>query len=104
VAIRKGVLSMRWSKRENDLLYEWGDGCKKADSSLLHHVIGCERQRFDFDAKKRGDAIPITWDPSFVKELELRGYDLTTLKFSVRKRELPLTVDAVDPHVGDISE
>lgn len=30
---------------------------------------------------------PITFDPSLIKELETRGYDLTTLKFSIERKK-----------------
>jgi hypothetical protein len=30
-------------------------------------------------------------NPSFIEQLELRGYDLTTLKFSIMKKQVPET-------------
>jgi hypothetical protein len=40
-----------------------------------------DRQRWDYE--KNGMA----FDPSFVKELENRGYDIKTLKFSIQKKD-----------------
>lgn len=95
MAKRPNTLSVRWSRaREHgdtiiardaiggqhvrlrgDLLYEWGDGCSKADGALMHYAFGVEH--FTIDR---------TWAPSLMKELHDRGYDLTTLKFSIKKR------------------
>jgi hypothetical protein len=94
MAQRKNTLSARWSKaREHgvsrlndqmgDVLYEWGEGCKSADGSLLHWVLGCEHPRMSTGG------MPMEWDQSFLKELHARGYDLTTLRFSIRKRQSP---------------
>ena len=83
-------LSMRWShahKRDNpnmatlahapgDILYEWGEGCGSRDGALLHYHFGV--RQFDFVTKESR--------PSLLEELAARGYDLTTLKFSIRKR------------------
>lgn len=65
-----------------DICYNWGEGCHKADSHLLHHVINCERMQLDLNAPGR-----YSFGPSLVDELKSRGYDITTLKFSIRKLE-----------------
>lgn len=79
--------SVRWSKRERALLYHFE--CEKPTSMLIAHV---------FEGIKMGDLYSYTGrekqpgdDHTFAKELEARGYDLTTLKFSIRKKEK-------DPH------
>jgi hypothetical protein len=93
MAKRPNTLSVRWSRARQhgdttighnlggpirlrgDLLYEWGDGCSKADGALMHYAFGVDHFTIDH-----------TWAPSLMKELYERGYDLTTLKFSIRKR------------------
>jgi hypothetical protein len=60
-----------------DVCYVWGDGVSGCDSRLLHYWLTVGR----FDAVTR------TIERSFQEELEDRGYDLKTLKFSIRKRE-----------------
>lgn len=63
-------LLARWSKRERDLLFKWDEGCSKSDGGLLHSFLTF-----------------IQWpdNKSLVDELKARGYDLTTLRFSIRK-------------------
>lgn len=96
MAKRPLTLSARWTRRRGegisplnrepgDLLYEWGDGCAKADGALLHYVLAAK----NYDSAKR------EWQRSFLEELHARGYDLTTLRFSVRKWESARTGDAV---------
>jgi hypothetical protein len=79
---------MRWSKaREHgtsainnergDVLYQWGDDAVKSDGSLLHYHFGV--REWDYVEKKSR--------PSLLEELHARGYDLTTLKFSIKKRK-----------------
>lgn len=81
-------LSARWTWRREegisringergDVLYEWGDGCSKADGGLLHYHLGTGR--YELGTKDFGR--------SLIEELHSRGYDLTTLKFSIRKRK-----------------
>lgn len=71
-------LMVRWSKRENDLLFHHPG--PKPDGHLLYAALCGDRWRPDWEEMRVGGV----HDPSFVKELEARGYDLTTLRFSVR--------------------
>lgn len=74
--------AVRWSKRERALLYHFER--EKPTSMLIAHVFegitmgdlyrGVGRE------KREGD------ERTFAQELEARGYDLTTLKFSIRKK------------------
>jgi hypothetical protein len=59
----------------------WGEGCGKRDGALLHYLLCSKRMNW------RGGKPNV--EPSFLEELEARGYDLTTLRFSVRKKEAP---------------
>lgn len=67
-------LVVKWSKKENDLLIGGPNG---PDRHLTHGFF---------------NRTPIlTWDgkvayENFVKELENRGYDITTLKFSIKRK------------------
>lgn len=58
---------------EGDLCY---DGPSRSDMRLLSYALSREDYR-SYDQ---------TFGPSFLAELEARGYDLTTLKFSIRKK------------------
>lgn len=63
-----------------DVCYAWGDGVAKADGRLLHGILSCDRMMLDFPN------IGHKYGPSFLKELEERGYDITTLRFSIQKK------------------
>jgi hypothetical protein len=66
----KTHLFCQWSKKEKDILFSYPRRC---DGHLLYGALSCARHN------------PITneWDNSFMDELEARGYDITTLRFSV---------------------
>jgi len=73
---------MRWGKIPHDkpdMCLAWGDGCSKRDGALLHWLLASPRKDYQHD---KG----VVFEPSFLEELEARGYDLTTLRFSVRKK------------------
>lgn len=77
---------MQWGKMPRDtpdMCYAWGDGCSKRDSILLHNALACQKP--DVFAEHPFAKML----PSVLEELEARGYDLTTLRFSVRKKEPP---------------
>ncbi len=67
-------LSAKWSKRENDLIFSYP---RKCDGHLLHNTFSSTTHH----------PLPFpngSWDPSFLDELEKRGYDIKTLKFSIK--------------------
>jgi hypothetical protein len=61
------VLYVKWSRREKAHVY--GGVSKQSGGMLAHFFEG------------------IAWpdDKNLVRELEARGYDITTLRFSIRK-------------------
>lgn len=70
-----------------DIVYCWGPGTSRRDTLLLHHRLGSPQVELVHgdDAVKLGR----NWNfgKSFLDELEERGYDLTTLKFSIQKKK-----------------
>lgn len=81
---KPGELVMRWGKMPHDtpeMCYAWGEGASQRDTVLLHVVI----------ASQHPDPVvqPLfsKMKPSLLEELEARGYDLTTLKFSILKKQ-----------------
>lgn len=52
-----------------DVLYSWGEGTLKADARLIYAMFS----GFQFEG-------------GYLKELEARGYDLSTIEFSIRKK------------------
>lgn len=72
------TLRASWSKKEKDIVFGWPSGpSTKSDGHYLYGAMSRERFR-PFEQKM---------DPSFLKELESRGYDLSTLRFSICKKE-----------------
>lgn len=74
---------MTWGYSKNDgedIYYIGGKGTSKADRALLHVVLACDRYR--------AYALPNEpkWDKSLIKELEDRGYDITTIEFKIKKK------------------
>jgi len=85
---RKGKAELRayWSKRERAIVY---DGSKQTGGLLARFFEGIVL--LDAYAQRTGLAARVHRpDPSdersLAKELEARGYDLTTLRFQIRKR------------------
>ncbi len=75
---------MYWGKEPHDspdIILAWqGDRAMKADTNLLHYYMCSKRP--DVHSKQ-----PFAnMQPSLLEELGARGYDLTTLKFSIMKK------------------
>jgi hypothetical protein len=71
VAAVAGELKARWSKRDRDVLMEWGgSGADKTDGSWLNSWLSHHKG----------------FDGTFLAELEQRGYDVTTLRISVKRK------------------
>lgn len=77
---KPNTLKAQWGKLRRDtpdLLFVWGEGVPSCDARLLYHTFSCGR----INPINRSEI-----DPSFTEELEKRGYDITTLKFSIQKK------------------
>ena len=74
-----------------DVIFAWGGaGANKCDANLLTFALSGKRQRVVYgeDRVKNG-GWPVVFDPSVIEELEARGYDITTIQFSIMKKEVP---------------
>jgi hypothetical protein len=69
-------LTAHWSKSERDIVYSHPD--HGWNSRLVHMFFSCQFREF-------GD--PNKYMKSFLDELEARGFDIETLKFSIRKKK-----------------
>lgn len=77
----KPDLTVRWSKKEKALLY---DGSKPTGGLLAGVFEGLkmgELYHYDSRDPRPGD------ERTLAQELEERGYDLSTLRFSIRKKK-----------------
>lgn len=76
---KNGRLNLRYGRvgsEAPDVHGTWGDGCSKRDLHLLFTYM-CSPHSW-YMQKDQG--------PSLMEELEGRGYDLNTLKFSIQKK------------------
>lgn len=69
---KPGELRMAWGKREGDLVVCGGDGICRADGNLLATALAMT---------------PIAGGRTLRGQLEERGYDITTLRFSIRRKK-----------------
>ncbi len=65
---RENALFANWSKRQKDVMFHYPS---KSDGHWLHCWFSWARVGID--------------KTSFLEQLEERGYDITTLRFSVKK-------------------
>ncbi len=85
---KPGQLKIQWGKlagEDEDMLYAHGGGppegnATRADGRFISFCISMPRPRVNFDG-----GCP-QFDPSMLEELEHRGYDIKTLKFSIEKK------------------
>ena len=75
---------MYWGKLPHDapdIIVAWqGDSSMKRDSRLLFYLLCNDRP------DPSAEPIFSKMEPSLIKELESRGYDITTLRLSVMKK------------------
>ena len=84
--LKDGELRIYWGKEHRndtpDVIFAWqGDSAMRWDTRLLHYHLGCQRP----DPFKQ--PLFSVMQPSLIEELTSRGYDITTLKFSIMKKE-----------------
>tara|TARA_R110000782_G_scaffold65882_1_gene133941 strand:+ start:498 stop:773 length:276 start_codon:yes stop_codon:yes gene_type:complete len=65
-----------------DICVFYGDDVPRCDRALVMHAFTSKRQGIDFN-----DDMKTIWEPSFIDELENRGYDIDTLRFSIDKKQ-----------------
>lgn len=74
VVAKPGELKVQYGKLSHDptpdVCFAWGEGCNSADSRLLDYFF--VRCMLD--------------DNNLLNELAERGYDITTMKFSIQKK------------------
>jgi len=76
-------LSVIWDKRQKDFVVKYP---RKCDGALaIHHLVGNMLMWDMTKALKREFMCHRT--ENFKEELEKRGYDLSTLKFSIKLKE-----------------
>ena len=80
VAPKEG-LKAGWAKFEGLSDFVVGSADSKIDCNLIHYHLASEKLRFKYFSKE------YDMEKSLLQELHERGYDLSTLKFSIKKLE-----------------
>lgn len=71
MAAKPGELKATWSKSLDDIILDYGgQGVGKSDGSWLNSWLSSHKG----------------FDDTFMNELEARGFDIQTLKISIRKK------------------
>jgi hypothetical protein len=77
---KPGVLRAYYGRVDGnapDVCYQWGgSGANRRDGHLLNYYLSSRRLNW------KGEE-----EPSLIEELEKRGYDLSTLKFSIEQKK-----------------
>ena len=85
---KPGELKAQWGKEDRwsgaDVTFAWGEGVSRCDASLLHTIMGTTRF---YPAGMDKPLGTYRTEHSFIDELEARGYDITTFRFSVQKKQ-----------------
>ena len=88
-------LRIRWSKREKALLYSY-DGRGKPCGGMLSGVFEQTPMAVHYATHMGGDVFRTVVKPdrddfhrTLVAELDARGYDVKTLRFSIRRKATP---------------
>lgn len=78
---KAGVLKAKFGTHggETDFFILYGDGVPFCDRALLMHTLTSKKMAFCYDKQA-----PF-FEPSFLEELKMRGYDIETLSFSVSR-------------------
>ena len=81
MAKKRADQSVRWSRRDKALLYH-PEACKPTSMLVAHFFEGITMgDAYGYNISKGSDG-----NRTLVQELEARGYDITTLRFSVHKK------------------
>jgi len=86
--LKEGELRVYWGREGRyaapDVMLAWqGDWGMSRDTRLLYYYL-CSQHP---DTGKQ--PLFSVMQPSLIEELASRGYDITTLKFSIMKKQLP---------------
>lgn len=90
---KKADMTIRWSKREKALVYDGSKPTGGMLSGILERITLGDMHGYlcSPECKRNGHYVRIHRPDesdarTLAQELEARGYDLTTLRFSIRKK------------------
>ncbi len=83
--LEDGELLIYWGREPRgipEIMFAWqGDSSMKRDTNLLHYMMATQHP------DPQVTPIFSKMKPSLFEELEARGYDLSTLEFTIKKRK-----------------
>lgn len=92
---RPGEIRVKYTKAESydspDVCVAWGgQGAYKCDAHLILGAFCSKQIELIYDPvdKQKNFGQPYKFGPSLVQELEERGYDITTIEFRIRKKNI----------------
>lgn len=96
--MKPGLLQVYYGRVDGEppgICYQYGgSGADRCDSHLMHGVFGSPRLELCFSEEDRRKHGPYKWGPTLIQELEKRGYDISTLRFSIEQKRAPETETA----------
>ena len=95
--IRPGQLRLWYGRIDGDspdVCGGWGGaGADKCDSHLMMGLFTSKRLALVYGEEARKLGSNYKWERSFIEELEARGYDISTIQFSIQRKVIPPTVE-----------
>jgi hypothetical protein len=76
------TLLVRWSKKERDVMFFYPD---RPSKGLIYNYLHCSHKSEQWNSETC--KMEIKDQKSFIKALEDAGYDITTLRFSIKKKQ-----------------
>jgi len=85
---KRGQLKAAFGREDRhskpELLYAWGGGgAQSPDARVLAAAFEDKRHGYGFPSMRLEER------PSLIEELEARGYDITTLRFTIQQKDQP---------------
>lgn len=77
-------LFIAYSKKEKDIMIHYP---RKCGGWLIHDYFSDEVLEYDYPAFCQGSQKPYTVRKSLIDELKERGYDIETIKFSIKLKK-----------------
>lgn len=79
------ILKVYWSKKEKDFMVQYP---RKCDGHFIQNKLFIQNMIFDLiKYNKTTCELPYKMEADFIKELEERGYDKTTMKFEIKLKQ-----------------
>jgi hypothetical protein len=81
---KDGAIKFQYGRHEGDLdfIVLYGNDVPRCDRALVMHLFASKTMNYNYESNRP------TFDDSFIDELKKRGYDTSTIKFSIERLEV----------------